>query len=61
MPLVLGLLIIVLATLVLLLRASEMVADGRRPARSAGDWLSEAVEHDRDRGLALTGVTAQYR
>ena len=56
---VLGLLIIVLAALVLLLRASEMVADGRRPARSAGDWLSEAVEHDRDRGLALNGVSAK--
>ena len=59
MPVVLGLLIIVLATLVLLLRASALVSEVRQP--TPGAWLSRAVDDDRDRGLALTGATAALR
>ena len=59
MPLVLGVLVIVLAALVLALRATALVTAGGR--ERPVDWLSRAVDDDRDRGLALTRVSTQYR
>ena len=53
MPLVLGLLIMVLAALVFALRATALVTAGSR--QRPVDWLCQAVDDDRDRGLVVTG------
>jgi hypothetical protein len=61
MPIVLAALVLVLAILVLRLRADARAGMNGRTRPSASDWLCDAVVDDRDRELALPASSLRVR